>query len=231
MSLYLQIKLLSDTAPGSGAGEPGGIDRSITFKANGLPVIQGRRLKGCLKEAAQEVCEAFTRAGRPDYLSKQHFDELFGLPGKPGAGWLHLKDAHLKQAAELEPWLAWAAGEAGKVFNPASVEDFYSGLRTQTSISRTTGGPVENTLRVTRLLKRGLEFRAEVELRRPIYEPDRPEVETALLEALKLSCAALRHIGLSRNRGPGEVEVKLYQAGQPLELAFNRPSATNTSGD
>jgi CRISPR-associated protein Csx10 len=204
--MYLQIKLLSDTAPGSGSDEVGGIDRSVVFDEKGLPYIPARRLKGVLREAVLETLEAQTVANRNGPISLALIAQLFGKGGQQSPGLLVLSSAQLADADNLTQWLEWAATQDAALVSPEAVRNSYSGLRAQTSLSRVTGGPVENTLRITRVLQRGLKFRAEVELK-----PDpAPDDLNNLKETLALACAAARRLGLSRNRGLGEVQIKLF---------------------
>ncbi|MGI8912229.1 MAG: RAMP superfamily CRISPR-associated protein, partial [Chloroflexota bacterium] len=69
MTLELRLELLSDAAPGSGAGGPL-VDRDVVVDELGLPVLPGRRLKGLLREACQEVQEAFQTVGRDQWLAE-----------------------------------------------------------------------------------------------------------------------------------------------------------------
>ena len=56
----IEITLKSDICPASGDGFSSIIDTDISYNRYGFPVIGGRRLKGCLKEAAESV----TQVGR-----------------------------------------------------------------------------------------------------------------------------------------------------------------------
>lgn len=217
--MQIRIELRSDAAPGAGTGEAGGVDRDVTHDAYGLPLLPARRLKGCLREAALEVQEALQQAGRGELLETEIIEGLFGSAYQTNSrpGYLQLSDAKLEQAAELQPWLKWAAqkekdakdtNKEANLFGPAAVLATYTGLRAQTSLSRLTGGPLPNSLRVSRVICRGCRFIAEASLERPVNAPE--IAEPALRQALAWSCLALRHIGLSRNRGLGWVKASLH---------------------
>ena len=240
---YLLIKLKSDFAPGSGEGQVGGIDREITRTETGLPVLTARRLKGCLREATQEVLEALPDASTdPETLhlkkivTKENIKALFGDVGQSTSGWLRLVDAYLEDTLTLEPWLKWLIKltENNQVFSPQAVLENYTGLRTQTTISRVNGGPLTDTLRSTRVIERGRKFRAEVTLVRPLDEKE--SRQEALVELLEIACHALRRLGLSRNRGLGEVAVTLngitelklteVQEDKPGTATIGDPTAT-----
>ncbi len=211
MPLCLRVKLLSDTAPGSGTGEAGRIDRAVVRDRLGLPLLPGRGLKGALREAALETAEALDAAGFGDVLASAMIERLFGVPGMAASGWLHLGNARLADAVDLEPWLSWAATQAPTVFGPAAVLKALTGLRVQTRIARLTGGPAPDTLRSTQIVARGHQFIAPVSLIPP-PDDNRGDIAT-MRDALAFSCMALRRIGLSRNRGLGAVEVTLEDEG------------------
>ncbi|MEI6043464.1 MAG: RAMP superfamily CRISPR-associated protein [Chloroflexota bacterium] len=206
MPLLVEIKLLSDTAPGTGEGELGGIDRSISHTSTGLPLIPARRLKGCLREAAKELSEALTLSGLEEFARPEQIDQLFGRPGQSFSGWLKLEDGHLQNATKLESWLDWATKKERTIFGREAVLANFTSLRAQTAMGRLSGGSLPETLRVSRVINRQLLFRANLFLEQP---PSDKADEIALLNLLALVCAALRRMGLSRNRGLGEVQVRL----------------------
>lgn len=215
--MQIKIELKSDTAPGAGDGEGGVVDRDITYTELGLPIITARRIKGCLREAALEVYEALTLAGHSELVTKKDLIKLFGSSFNEVSqpGYLQLSDARHADAEELEAWLKWATKQEKTIFNTATILDQYTGIRAQTSMSRVTGGPLSNTLRVTRVFKKGNIFIANAHLEAPQNE------YTALLQILAWACAATRHIGLSRNRGLGYIECSLqdgnYNSQQALQ--------------
>ena len=66
----LIITLKSDLCAGSGYSYAGIIDNDICYDAFGIPYIAARRLKGCLREAAEliglseeEICDLFGSGG------------------------------------------------------------------------------------------------------------------------------------------------------------------------
>jgi len=211
--MQIQLELRSDTAPGGGEGEAGGIDRDIIHGANGLPRLPARRIKGCLREAALEVREALQQVGREELLPAARINRLFGSPyqdkelSRPG--YLQLSDAVLQEATELEAWLKWAAKKDKSLFGPANILKSYTGQRAQTSMARVTGGPLSNTLRVSRVIRQGCIFIAQVDLVVPPGQIEQAGELEEMRRVLAWACLALRHIGLSRNRGLGHVKVSL----------------------
>ena len=236
--MQLNIELLSDTAPGSGEGAGSNIDRDIMFDSFGLPYIPARRLKGCLREAALEVSEAlsmshkdlevFFESGRKDDKDSI-INKLFGVPGAAVSGWLELDDAQLENASILKSWLEWAKDpsrlDTQKFFRQEAILDCFTGTRAQTAISRTQGSAKDNSLRVSRVIKRKERFVAKVIINCPV------EKQNETRRALALACTALHHIGLSRNRGLGEVSVILSdETNQNWNAAAVRELADSING-
>ena len=69
----LIITLKSDLCAGSGYSYAGIIDNDICYDAFGIPYIAARRLKGCLREAAELIG-----------LSEEEIRDLFGSGGADG---------------------------------------------------------------------------------------------------------------------------------------------------
>lgn len=181
--MKLRITLLSDLCCSSGEAFGYIIDSDITFDNNGFPFIPSRRLKGCLREAA----DALTDSG---ILSKEAIDRLFGTPGGSG-GSLILKNAVMENPHEQS--------DSDKNDRMA----MYTSIRSQTKLTE-AGNADDNFLRFTRVLnqydpitKEPMTFTAEV-----LYD----ECDSTTLE---IACKALKHIGLHRTRGLGVVKCEL----------------------
>lgn len=180
--MVLKITLLSDLCSSSGEAFGYSIDSDITFDRDGFPYIPSRRLKGCLREAADELVAC-------GYLSQTDVNSLFGTPGGSG-GSLRLKNAVMDKPQEL---LALDKNE---------IIAKYTGIRSQTSLTE-AGNADENSLRSTRVLNRfdpitkeNITFTAEV------------RCDACDEKTLEIACNALRHIGLHRTRGLGVVSCK-----------------------
>ena len=64
MATYtIQIELLSSTLIGSGSGFGATIDADVMLDECGVPYIPVKRIKGCLKDAAEELLDMFERSG------------------------------------------------------------------------------------------------------------------------------------------------------------------------
>lgn len=218
MNLEVRLELLSDAAPGSGAGGPQ-VDREVVTDSAGLPLIPGRRLKGLLREAAEETIEALTLAGQRQWLEQElcPVATLFGTPTTMALA--QIGDARCtgmeneavdgpEGAQALSDWLAWA--NERHAFGAGAVRDALTVIRRQTAIDPDTGAARENALRSTRMVRQGLRFAGPV----TIAATD-PRLFDQARRTLALAAAALRQLGTSRHRGAGRVQVTLWDdAGQ-----------------
>lgn len=82
--------------------------------------------------------------------------------------------------------------------NQQNVLSLFTYLRTQTAVDTNTGTAIENSLRTLRVLKKGLIFHADVDLENKDY-----------FEEFKNAVSMVKHMGVSRTRGLGLVELKV----------------------
>lgn len=183
--MRIRIELKSDTCFGSGEIYNSFIDSDVCYDKYGLPYLPGKRLKGCLRECAKELC---------DWGEKISLEEIFGTAGGQSSR-LVLSDGKLEN---YEDYRAALQKEKNQMLvHPQRVLDLFSYTRTQTRIEEKTGVAKDTSLRVTRVLKRGLVFFTDV------------EIEECYVQELEKCCKALRHMGLNRTRGMGEVKASL----------------------
>ena len=198
---YIKITLESDLCVASGESGGNSVDSDITIDQYGLPYIPARRIKGCLRQAADELHEMGYQKANTDDIR-----ELFGDPfGKEGA--FTLMDGNLEGIEELRDCLRKIRFEdkerltIKKAAHPVNVERLFSEVYGSTKMQ--DGVKVDNSLRFTRVLrqydplednKNKLVFIVPVFLR-----------DKRLEDLLSACCKALRHIGLNRNRGLGDV--------------------------
>lgn len=175
---FFTIELLSDLCYSNGEGFGSVIDTDIAFDKYGIPVIKGKSLKGCLRDCAVEL----------SYIDDSiETEQLFGKAGDDKSGALKIYDAHPVNYNEILKDLD------GKEYNTEQILSCYTYVRTQTAIGP-DGTAKPESLRSTRVLKKGLTFLCE-------YECD--DKYAGLFE----NClAVLRRIGLHRNRGLGEIK-------------------------
>jgi len=182
----LEITLKSDLCAASGDGFSSVIDTDVSFQREGFPVIGGRRLKGCLRLAAERI-------------GAEHIAEIFGVPGSSKPGVLRISDANVVGYDDLKH-------EAKSMRIPAEkMISLFTYTRANTAIENDTAK--ENSLRFMRVVRQyspfseeELKFYADVEIA-PAYQEEFAEI-----------CRALRNIGYKRNRGFGAVSCNfLYK--------------------
>lgn len=177
---FISITLKSDLCAASGDGFSLSIDTDICADRYGLPFIPSRRLKGCLREAA-------------NYIGCDRIDSIFGVTGNDRSGSLRIDAARLKNYDSLA-----AQAESSK-YSAEQVLALFTSVKASTAIENDTAK--ENSLRFTRVVNHyspfdgnELTFVSEIE-----YSKE----DTAHLEMI---CKALRNIGYKRTRGYGSVK-------------------------
>jgi CRISPR-associated protein Csx10 len=194
MKLY--IKLLSDMCTYSGETYNSMVDTDIVYDVHGIPYIPAKRIKGCIRETALELLEF-------GLISREKYEKLFGKEGNQQSEF-SLSNAYLKEHAALV-----AVAEHLKkngLAAPQNVLDQYTDVRTQTAVDLETGVADKNSLRTMRVIRRGLEFEAEC-------NPGK-NVDAELQKLLELAVSLVKHMGVSRSRGLGLVEMKLDNIGE-----------------
>lgn len=189
MKLY--IKLLSDLCTYSGESYNNMVDTDVVYDKYGIPYIPAKRIKGCIREAALELLEF-------GLISKDTYEKLFGKEGDQQSGF-SMSNAYLKEHTALVA-VAEHFKENG-LAAPQNVLEQYTDLRTQTAVDLETSVADKSSLRTKRVLRRGLEFEAEC-------NPGK-KMNAELQESLKLAVSLVKHMGVSRSRGLGLVEMKL----------------------
>lgn len=184
----IRIELLSDLCVSAGEGYNSAVDMDICYDSYGFPYIPGKRLKGCLRECAIEL---------NDWGKAISIRGLFGDEGDARAacriGNAYLEDAEeMKHQIDIQP--------SCPLYHPQNVLNQFSYIRTQTSINYDTSVVDKGMLRTMRVANKALVFVADV------------VVEDEYVEDLALCCKILRHMGIARTRGLGEIRVSLVSA-------------------
>jgi len=195
--MQIKIKLLSDACFSSGEVYNSSVDTDVTYDRYGLPFITAKRLKGCLREVGLEL---------QDWGVAIPLEDMFGaINNKPAR--IMISDAKLEYYAdyveEIEKELSGSDENRRMLVHPQRVLGEFTYTRSQTRIDRKKGVAVKDSLRVTRVLKKGLIFQANVEF------SGKEEEQRSYREALAKCCKGLRCMGMNRTRGMGEVEVSL----------------------
>lgn len=184
--MEISIKLLSDLCCYSGEVYNTTVDTDVVYDDYGLPYIPAKRLKGCIREAALELYEMGLMP---------HYNAIFGKEGSDASAFtisnakLENYDAKVKELKQFEKT---------DFVNQQNVLSLYTYLRTQTAVDTNTGTAIENSLRTLRVLKKGLIFHADVDLENKDY-----------FEEFKNAVSMVKHMGVSRTRGLGLVELKV----------------------
>ena len=187
----LVIEVKSNLISGSGEGWSNIIDTDITYDSYGFPCIPARRLKGVLREAALEL-EEFGVAERGIT------DELFGNDERDTDNFI-LHNAGLEDLDKMYAEIRNCSRDNSRYLNKVNVLDYYTDLRYMTAIDD-DGIAKENSLRVCRTISKGLKFYAPL------------ETEEVYVDVLKKACRMVRHMGVNRTRGFGEVELNLMDS-------------------
>ena len=199
MIKQLEIELRSDLCANVGKHYAAVIDLDTALDENGIPFIPARRLKGCMREIAQDIL----------CLPEKQLNGLFGASGAEIPGSLRITDARIR---EYDGELG-AINEAicsGEV-HANDITELFCSVRAETAIENDTAK--EGSLRFTRVVNRispidnsPLRFYADIE-----YD----ETDGATVD---LICRGLKNIGYKRNRGFGLVKCKLTDRKKGFQL-------------
>ena len=212
---YIEIKLRSDLCAGNGESSGNSIDRDICMDDTGLPLIPGKRLRGCMRQAAETLNRLDDSCLKEDIIIDLFGDEY----GKEGL--LKVGNAYPVGYEEMHSWLKKQKSKDIKFYN-SDIISLFCYTRGQTRLEE--GVKVDNTLRFTRVLSHydplpdsnsdELVFRANI-----AYEGQDKE---NIKEHLKKICAATRNIGSSRNRGLGYVSISYHEEDVKSSVKIDR---------
>jgi CRISPR-associated protein Csx10 len=185
------MQLLSDAIPGSGEGLSGIIDIDISSDGYGVPYIPAKRIKGILRESALELSDVG--------MLQCSVDDIFGASGRQEGTAFKISDGYIADYYCYREFLEYTAHEKklAPIFNKETILDEFTYLRSRTTIDNETGTAKENTLRTSRVLKRGEIFYFQLEF--PVKYS----------EEIEKICKVTRRFGLSRTRGLGEIRLRL----------------------
>lgn len=190
INAMLKLNLLSDAVPGNGEGLAGIIDTDICYDEYGLPFIPAKRVKGILRESAQDLAD-YHKA------TAAQIGSMFGNSGTKTGTDLKIGNGFLEGYQGLRAFLAEASLRPGyqQLFNAQAVLQCFAYTRSQTALEN--GIAQDKSLRTLRILKRGLTF---------VFDVEMPDNMRALLED---ACKVTRRFGLNRTRGVGEIKMEI----------------------
>ena len=175
----IRIELISDMCASDGDIYNSSIDTDICYDTLGLPYIPAKRIKGIMREIAEEFFPEQTQ-------------NIFGGKGRNGAK-MQLSNALLDDYESKRKSLMTIQNEV--IAHPQNVLREFTYIRTQTAIDKESGSADETSLRTMRVLKKGLFFNAQIAIL------DTHE------EVIKQIVKGMRHLGMNRTRGMGEIKA------------------------
>lgn len=208
------ITLKSDLCAGSGYSYAGIIDSDICYDKYGIPYIPARRLKGCLRQSAEECLLGTVLCGND-------IAAIFGEKGANGVKGIRIGNAVLREWDEIVSELS---GVKSELVSSDSILKHFSNVRSQTRL--VDGVADDNSLRYSRVVNHfspldnsEMKFVAEVS-----YDDSISDIGTKLGMIAK----ATRNIGLKRNRGLGSVICEFVE---DKESNATEGTLAVTSGD
>ncbi len=187
----IRIELLSDMSVSDGGVYNSAIDIDVCYDERGFPYIPAKRIKGCLRECGIEL---------KDCGMDIDVNNIFGQQGEnSNKAKVRISNAYLENYETMKNMAI--AYKDTLIFHPQNVLNNYSYVRKQTSIDYDTGVAEDTTLRMIRVVKKGLVFEADV-----VIDGDE-KLETDFENC----CKILNHMGMSRTRGYGEVKLSVIK--------------------
>lgn len=192
----IKITLKSDLCVSTGHAFAGVIDTDVCADGNGFPYIPAKRLKGVMRQAADLIC------------TKEEINRIFGEGGISGHNGFYLGDAMMCDMEEIGREIsAIKKTDKHSSLTTQNVLKLFTAVRAQTKLDE-NGVADENTLRYTRVVNQYLpkcisSDQKEVSFEAPI-EYDESD-QTRLENIVKV----VRHIGMDRNRGLGNIRCEM----------------------
>jgi len=194
----LRLSMDSDWHIGTGAGVPGGVDRSVLRDDDGLPFVPASSLTGVLRETSARVAEALDRTddGAPGTAWRAWHDWLFGGLSSDGSH-APTRATIAISSARMRPALRSALTREG-------LADDVTLTRSSTAIDDATGTAADKTLRTIEFARRGTVMVATISLT--------DQTSSLPHEAAFLLAAAVEltdRLGGKRTRGSGRCALTL----------------------
>lgn len=185
MRKLMKIELKSDLCSGVGKHYAAVLNLDTALDEYGLPYIPSRRLKGCMREAAELI-------KIPD------LEKIFGVRGKSESGSLKISNAVIENYNETIKSL-----RENNIFH-SEVTDLFCYTRQETAIESETDTAKDQSLRFIRVVNRDYPDSSDPMC---FYAP--VSFDDNDYKKINDICKALRNIGYHRNRGLGAVECSL----------------------
>jgi len=184
----IKIMLKSDLCNANGEGFASIIDTDIVADEYGIPFIPARRIKGCLREAAEDI-----------EIPNEKLIAIFGESGAEIGGSLKFSSpAKLEDYNNIKNQVT--------DFSREEVLNLFTYTRAATAIDE-NGSADENSLRFIRVVKQYLpDLPDEKNEYHPLTFTLNCELDDKYKDDMIKICKALRNIGYKRNRGFGAVD-------------------------
>jgi CRISPR-associated protein Csx10 len=195
----MALELKSPTLIGSGEGFGAIIDTDIVFDGVGIPFVPAKRIKGCLRDSAQEVQDLFESAHIDFPLS---VEKTFGKPGSDQSAPVYFSNLTIENYEDNKDWLAYFIEQYPDVLSRDLIVDMFTERRQQTAIDPSKGVAYDHSLRTIRVVKKGTIFYGMVQIE---------DEDEAILNTLALACLNFRCMGTKRNRGFGSIDCSLWE--------------------
>lgn len=208
----LEITLKSDLCSGSGYSFAGIVDSDICYDYCGIPYIPARRLKGCLRETAENILagEEYKDPENPENkctLESSIINKIFGKTGENSldSGRFILGNAYIENHDNIYNYISNRKNQKSDLYLTQNILGLFCNLIANTELEE--GVVKENSLRYTRVVNqkspfekgKDICFSAEI-----IFQGD-----WLTKKVLEDAARGTRLIGLKRNRGFGNVKCEL----------------------
>jgi CRISPR-associated protein Csx10 len=202
MRYSVTIKLLSDTIIGSAESFSSLIDTDIVYDDYGLPYIPAKRVKGILRNSAEDLIGYEGIGTIVPSLTLVQVNRLFGLIGYSGQREeFFLSNLYLDDYNSLVTWLKHLKQQSGLI-TTQNVLSHFTELRKQTAMDEDRSGVAkEHSLRTSRVINKGFVFKGAFTVS--------DEIATEVEDFLGLISIHTTSIGTNRNRGLGEIDLDI----------------------
>lgn len=212
----LQITLKSDLCIGSGYSYAGIIDSDVCYDTCGIPYIPGKRLKGCLREAAENILYSL--------ITEEDIKNIFGVAGNDKRCGLAIGNAYIENYDKIHAELDCLMKSYPQLIQPQDILGQFTHVQAQTKI---VDGVAEDTaLRYTRVVNQYSPFdkTKEITFYAEIFFDDNDSNDKTKNneEKLKKIAQATRNLGLKRNRGIGSVKCQLQKVRPCQKLDYDK---------
>lgn len=189
----LEMELLSETIFGSGEAIPGSVDSEIVYDEVGLPYLKGKTLKGVLREEANNIVSLSN-----GYFENKDIEKIFGKVDNDEIN--KVAFSHCKVKDNISNLIEKAVTDRNSVISKEDIFEAVTDIRYFTAINE-KGIAKKGTLRELRTINRGLVFTAKINILEELSEKEEM--------LLAMAVSSLKHVGMMRNRGKGNIRCTL----------------------